>query len=223
MPYCQECGGTLSNTAKFCQQCGFAQSQPPKQDKTFAQANSVPSRQQKSPGKEKGMESRILWGFAGVVLLFIFFAVVNGVNGSSGGSALNSSFGSALNSSGRDAFITPADATILANTGSTYVDVPSLQRLTAGAGVQVDFSNGDGTLRAYADDFYAAELASNSNLSGAITEKDVETQIQPGFGLYVTVTNIFPGSDVSRAVLDVIRSDAAADEAAGRTYEDYRK
>ena len=238
--YCIECGKENPKNLKKCKHCGEPQatfSEPTLMECThtdflpgrtpdgsrickqckarISDPNAVESLQIENPSvKDESNNGKYIWG--GVAILLIGLILVFASKGNNVGS----------DSDAGSTYLTSSDTSILNEDGASRIDNAALQRLVVAGGIHPDFNSGDGTLKAYSDALYSAfQATAASNFgstpsTGPITEADMETQLQPGFGLNNAINNLFPGS--AGAVFDEFRAEAARDEANEVTYESYR-
>ena len=114
--------------------------------------------------------------------------------------------------------LTSQDQSILSAPAGEFINTSGLTLLEAGLGnIRIDAS---GDLKSFVDALYVAEIRGIGS-TGPITASDYQNSLQPGYGLYTMVHNVFVGYGLI-AVPDELVSLAAADEAAGKNYEDYR-
>ena len=114
--------------------------------------------------------------------------------------------------------LTSQDQSILSAPAGEFINTSGLTLLEAGLGnIRIDAS---GDLKSFVDALYVAEIRGIGS-TGPITASDYQHSLQPGYGLYTMVHNVFVGYGLI-AVPDELVSLAAADEAAGKNYEDYR-
>jgi|GEM_PF-2935730 len=243
--YCSKCGLKIESESNFCPECGQ------KLDSAQATHVSVPATGS-TRKKSKSTKSKKLALGIGVLSIALVAGIgialhsttksapisgqpCNNAGETSPDGKLTCSWhGSGVwepvgsnDSLGTSQYISSQDASLLAENGATMVDTTALAKMSM-VGEKPDFGSGDGTLKSYADALYqmmmprAAGNFGSSPTTGIITEKFIAQQMQPGFGLNATIRNLFIGNDVQTAVFDEFLQDAANDEAAGKTFQDYR-
>ncbi len=115
--------------------------------------------------------------------------------------------------------LTSQDQSILSAPAGEFINTSGLTLLEAGLG-NITLGVASGDLKSFVDALYVAEIRGIGS-TGPITASDYQYSLQPGHGLYTMVHNVFVGYGLI-AVPDELVSLAAADEAAGKNYEDYR-
>ena len=159
----------------------------------------------------------LIWGVGTfLVVIVLIIAVLSG-----GGSNTDTTGGGSntdTTSSNGSQYLTSQDQSILSAPAGEFINTSGLTLLEAGLGnISIDAS---GDLKSFVDALYVAEIRGIGS-TGPITASDYQHSLQPGYGLYTMVHNVFVGYGLI-AVPDELVSLAAADEAAGKNYEDYR-
>ena len=225
MVFCLACGLVAPDAAKFCPACG-AEIQITKPESSNGENLIHEALGNVADSPRPRSKAPLIWGVGTfLVLIVLIIAVLSGggsnTDTTGGGSNTDTTGGGSntdTTSSNGSQYLTSQDQSILSAPAGEFINTSGLTLLEAGLGnIRIDES---GDLKSFVDALYVAEIRGIGS-TGPITASDYQYSLQPGYGLYTMVHNVFVGYGLI-AVPDELVSLAAADEAAGKNYEDYR-
>ena len=216
MVFCLACGLVAPDAAKFCPACG-AEIQITKPESSNGENLIHEALGNVADSPRPRSKAPLIWGVGTfLVVIVLIIAVLSG-----GGSNTDTTGGGSntdTTSSNGSQYLTSQDQSILSAPAGEFINTSGLTLLEAGLGnIRIDAS---GDLKSFVDALYVAEIRGIGS-TGPITASGYQYSLQPGYGLYTMVHNVFVGYGLI-AVPDELVSLAAADEAAGKNYEDYR-
>jgi RNA polymerase subunit RPABC4/transcription elongation factor Spt4 len=203
---CSHTGWVINSTGeKVCHKCGFAfgsQAHSTNYHSSSSLNYTSPLLSTK-PAIRGGSRNVSTWVLSTIVVLIIVFAI----------------FASRSHDS-NTGFLSNVDSQTLSESIDGNISSSALARLNI---VGANFGNCPVVSTVLdAVDCLFPQIVGVSTANGLVTLKGVENSFQPGYGLYVTFSNLFPDPTIFQAAMDECLTLAQGYEKQGKTYADFR-